>query len=104
MKTRSNARIAPNPATDPTATPATAPELNPEPLFFVVVAAVSATAVLPAGPTVTVCALPATVWTAMECSAVVLASADVVVLIYKKKKKKKLARLLGLEYYKMSIQ
>lgn len=79
MKTRSKARTAPNPATDPTATPATAPELNPELLLCVLVAAVSATAVPSDGPTVTVCAFPATVWTATELSAagVVLVSADV---------------------------
>lgn len=81
--TRTKARMAPTPATEPTATPATAPELNPEPLLCVLVAAVSATAVPPDGPTVTVCALPATVWTATELSAagVVLVSADVAVSV-----------------------
>ena len=54
ITTRSNATRAPNPATEPTATPATAPELSPEPLLSVFVDALSAAAVASGWPTVTV--------------------------------------------------
>lgn len=60
---RSRAKSAPTPATEPTATPATAPLLKPEPLL-VVADEVSAAAVASDWPTVTVWACPATVWTA----------------------------------------
>lgn len=75
---RSRAKTAPSPATEPTATPATAPLLSPELLLCVLVDAVSAAGVAPDWLTVTVWAWPETVWTATVLSASVVVLVPVV--------------------------
>lgn len=74
----SSARIAPKPATEPTATPATAPVLNPELLSLLELVAVSAAAVAPWLPTVTVWTWPPTVLTETSPPVVVESEVDVV--------------------------
>lgn len=77
----SSARIAPKPATEPTATPATAPVLKPELLSLLELVAVSAAAVAPALLTVTVWTWPPTVLT--ETPPVAVESEVDVVSVYR---------------------
>ena len=70
---RIRAKIARKPATEPTATPATAPLLSPESLSLLLVDEVSAAAVAPDPPTVTVWTWPPIVSTLLSPEFVVLA-------------------------------
>lgn len=70
---RIRAKIARKPATEPTATPATAPLLSPESLSLLLVDEVSAAAVAPDPPTVTVWTWPPIVSTLLPPEVVVLA-------------------------------